>query len=89
MKNYLINRSQAVYCNSTHSSFRPINKGVPQGSILGPILFPIYINDIVNVSSKFKCTIYADDTNLLVDNVNIDDPHINFTTELEKKKSLD
>lgn len=84
IENYLSNRLQSVYCNFTHSSFRVINKGVPQGSILGPTLFLIYINDIVNVSSKFKYTIYADDTNLLLNNLNINNLHTDLVTELRK-----
>ena len=83
-ESYLTNRSQSVYCNFTHSSFRSIVNGVPQGSILGPTLFLIYINDIVNVSSKFKYIIYADDTTLLMDDLNINNLHFNLIQELEK-----
>ena len=83
-ESYLSNRSQSVYCNFTHSSFRAISKGVPQGSIIGPTLFLIYINDIVNASTKFDFTIYADDTNLLIHNSNINTLHANLITELRK-----
>ena len=61
-----------------YSSFKPICKGVPQGSILGLILFIIYISDIVYASSKFNYTIYADDTNLLMGDSDLDNLHINL-----------
>ena len=50
LKNYLTNRKQYCDFKGTHSTLLPIRKGVPQGSILGPLPFSIYINDFINAS---------------------------------------
>ena len=62
--NYLSNRSQYVEINCISSDVKNIDTGVPQGSILGPLLFLIYMNDIPKVSKIFKFILYADDTTL-------------------------
>jgi len=61
---YLTNRKQYVDFEDTESDMLDITTGVPQGSILGPLLFIIYINDMANVSKLFHSIIYADDTTL-------------------------
>ena len=60
---YLSNRKQAVVLNGSRSEFLHVRAGVPQGSVLGPILFLIYINDITSeVTSTIK--LFADDTSI-------------------------
>ena len=61
---YLSNRQQSVVYNGYESELNVINCGVPQGSILGPLPFLLYINDLTNVSSFFIPIPFADDTNL-------------------------
>ena len=61
---YLNNRKQFVQFNNVNSSENIIKCGIPQGSILGPLLFILYINDISNASNLLRFILFADDTNV-------------------------
>ena len=64
LKSYLTNRKQKCQIRNSFSSERLIQSGVPQGSISGPLLFLLYINDLPRCLSKKKTRLFADDTNL-------------------------
>ena len=66
LKSYLSNRHHFVTIDKISSDQKPTLYGVPQGSILGPLLFLLYINDLPKSSSKLSFVLYADDTNLLL-----------------------
>lgn len=70
-KNYLSNRSQFTMFKSTNSKILPVVCGVPQGSILGPLLFILYMNDIINAAENCAPILFADDTNLLFSGPNL------------------
>ena len=69
---YLTNRSQFIMYDNIQSETRSIKSGVPQGSILGPLLFIIYMNDICNVSDLLYTIMYADDTSVIMRGNNLE-----------------
>ena len=73
LQNYLSNRKQCTYANDILSQEALITCGVPQGSVCGPLLFLLYINDISKVLTNCKVSLYADDTVLYYSGKNLDD----------------
>ena len=82
---YLSGRSQVVGVNGVLSSSRVIECGVPQGSILGPLLFLTYVNDMER-AVDCKLLLYADDSALLVSGKSVTDIENQLSTELTKVK---
>ena len=70
---YLKSRNQTVIFNEEESEMKETLCGVPQGSILGPLLFLIYINDLPLLSKLFMPILFADDTNLFCNGPNLND----------------
>ena len=86
LKNYLTNRKQYVVFNSQNSETVDITTGVPQGSILAPLLFSICINDLITISNLLKFIMYADDTTIYFNLEDFDLYHLkrDINNELEK-----
>ncbi len=82
-KSYLFQRKQYVSINGQNSSLLTVNCGVPQGSVLGPLLFLIYINDLPLASTKLKFYLFADDTNIYLEDGNL--THLVKTVNKELK----
>lgn len=84
LDSYLSNRYQYVSYNDVSSCKLPVVCGVPQGSILGPLLFIIYVNDMCESSKLLKFILFADDTNIFYSNNNSDDLETVVNNELFK-----
>ena len=82
-QSYLSERELFVSVDGKSSNNYFLKYGVPQGSVLGPILFLIYINDITNSSSKFDFSMFADDTSLIL-KIERDDYDLTIKNELLK-----
>ena len=83
-RSYLMDRSQCVKVLNNQSPFLPIHCGVPQGSVLGPLLFLLYINDIDKVCPNLCPILFADDTNLFISGENITNLYNSMNNALSK-----
>ena len=82
-KSYLTDRHQSTQIRKENSALDLISCGVPQGSILGPLLFLIFINDLPGIS-EFMVSLFADDTTLQISGNNLNNLESKINTELVK-----
>jgi len=82
ISDYLRDREQFVHFKGINSDRKYISCGVPQGSIMGPLLFLIYINDIANVSKILLPILFADDTNVFLSGKSVDETIQKMNDEL-------
>ena len=83
LTDYLENREQRVVLNGQTSEWRKIKSGVPQGLVLGPLLFLIYINDLPDGITSI-CKIFPDDTSLFTKLLDINESANKLNTDLKK-----
>ena len=84
LKSYLENRNQYVHYNGYDSDKKVVAHGVPQGSILGPLLFILYINDFSQSSDLLFSILFADDTSVFIEGTNYDKVIDIVNNELER-----
>ena len=83
-RSYLSNRKRYVYLNGINSVTRNVTCGVPQGSVLDPLLFLLYINDLPNISNQLAFYLFADDTNIYLESNDLEKLQRTMNKELEK-----
>ena len=83
-ESYLTDRRQYVFHNGVASDMKTLTCGVPQGSVLGPLLFLIYVNDLPNISDKLRFFLFADDTNIYYDSHDLIELEKTVNQELRK-----
>ena len=81
---YLRGRAQYVSMSGVQSNRLPVARGVAQGSIIGPLLFSLFVNDLVKSVYSSKIVQYADDTSLTIVGGNLDDLLINVNLEISR-----
>ena len=79
-----MNRKQYVVVDNQASRMQFTKCGVPQGSVLGPVFFLLFINDLCNVSNLLKFVLFADDTNIFCSNENFEVLQDTLNRELAK-----
>ena len=86
-ESYLFKRKQFVFHNGESSQSQYLTCGVPQGSVLGPLLFLIYINDLPNISNVLEFFLFADDTNIYYEADTPDNLELIVNRELKKLRT--
>jgi hypothetical protein len=82
IQNYFYCRQQQTKVGTATSSLAPIKLGVPQGSVLGPLFFLLFINDLAFYLDQFECIMFADDTTLYKQHTNLDALINKFTSDI-------